>query len=80
MARGKSLCTCAFLLVLILSYGIMHCEGRKMKAKSGKVSGGGGSGGGGSFVVESEENSPVGPGHSPGVGHSVGPTSAGPLV
>ena len=51
-----------------------------MKAESGKVSGGGGSGGGGSFVAESEESSPVGPGHSPGVGHSVGPTSAGPLV
>ena len=53
-----------------------------MKAESGKVSGGSGSssGGGGSFVVESEESTPAGPGHSPGVGHSVGPTSAGPLV
>ncbi|GFS33186.1 hypothetical protein Acr_00g0026900 [Actinidia rufa] len=76
MASGKSLCTCAFLLLLILSYGIMHCEGRKMKAESVKISGDGGGG----FVAESEESSAVGPGHSPGVGHSVGPKSTGPQV
>ena len=51
-----------------------------MKAESGKISGGGSSGGGGGFVAVRAESSAVGPGHSPGVGHSVGPTSTGPQV
>ena len=46
-----------------------------MKAESVKISGNGGG-----FVAESEETSAVGPGHSPGVGHSVGPKSTGPQV
>ncbi|KAI8548709.1 hypothetical protein RHMOL_Rhmol07G0295100 [Rhododendron molle] len=99
MAKSKVKCTSVFLLVLILSAGIISCAGRKLKAeqinsnnchhgKNGadfhpidsceKQSGhGGGSGGGGVdvHVTRSEDGVPTGPGHSPGVGHSVGPNS-----
>lgn len=100
MAKGKVKCTCAFLLVLILSSGILSCVGRKLKAENinsnynthhekneadfhpsdlcKKLSGCSGGGGGGSDVHEtaSTDSVPTGPGHSPGVGHSVGPNSS----
>lgn len=104
MAKSKVKCTSVFLLVLILSAGIISCAGRELKAeqinsnnchhgKNGvdfhpsdsceKQSGhggsgccGGGSGGGGVDVTRSIDGVPTGPGHSPGVGHSVGPNSS----
>lgn len=76
MAAGaKVLFTFAFLLVLILSYGLIFSEGRQLSKNSG---GGSRGGGGGGFVSSSEESVPYGPGHSPGVGHSVGPARADP--
>lgn len=83
MARAKVLCTSAFLLVLILSYGLVFPEGRQLSNNSGNgggsdVDSGGGSDSGGDSVVDGKESIPVGPGHSPGVGHSVGPARANP--
>lgn len=79
MARAKVLCTSAFLLVLILSYGLVFPEGRQLSNNSAN-GGGDGSGvdSGGGSVVDGKESIPVGPGHSPGVGHSVGPTRGDP--
>ncbi|KAF7140145.1 hypothetical protein RHSIM_Rhsim06G0046800 [Rhododendron simsii] len=77
MARAKVLCTSAFLLVLILSYGLVLSEGRQLSNNSGNGSSSGVDSSGGS-IADEKENVPVGPGHSPGVGHSVGPTRADP--
>ncbi|KAG5543412.1 hypothetical protein RHGRI_016221 [Rhododendron griersonianum] len=77
MARAKVLCTSAFLLVLILSYGLVFPEGRQLSNNSGNGGGSDVDSGGGS-VADGKESIPVGPGHSPGVGHSVGPARANP--
>ncbi|KAI8549861.1 hypothetical protein RHMOL_Rhmol06G0057700 [Rhododendron molle] len=77
MARAKVLFTSAFLLVLILFHGLVFPEGRQLSNNSGNGGGSGVDSGGGS-VADGKESIPVGPGHSPGVGHSVGPTHTDP--
>lgn len=78
MARAKVLWTSAFLLVLILSYGLVFPEGRQLSNNSANGGGDSGVDSGGGSVADGKESIPVGPGHSPGVGHSVGPTRADP--
>lgn len=90
MATSKVKCTSVFLLVLILSARIVSCAGRKLKpekinsnncyhGKNGadfhpsdsckKQSGV-------NVHVKESGDGFTGPGHSPGVGHSVGPYSS----